>query len=240
MEMDKLVSSPPSLSSVICWVWRPALSFQNKKLNGATGKTLTPIGLERVFQRITQTVDSSLAAKMSKCPPRVPWSNIAYSLRNHVEGGHVRGKLFCNCRWIPAKDQLFPWVQKLSFVWSMLYICSTILRLTAYSRACHSGQCKVLKLQTFRSVLDQIRSQYCFLLYAQSGEVQEVTDCERVFGGNTATVLVSWGRPAGIVIRRPCTWGWRAKRGPGRWDRRVHKCRRLVRNTRGRHGWTMW
>ena len=43
-----------------------------KELNWATRQTLTPFGLERVFQRSTQAVDSPLAAKMSKLPPRVP------------------------------------------------------------------------------------------------------------------------------------------------------------------------
>ena len=47
-----------------------------KKLNWATGQTLTQIGLELVFQRSTQAVDSSLAAKMSKFPPSVLRSNI--------------------------------------------------------------------------------------------------------------------------------------------------------------------
>ena len=41
--------------------------------------TLTPIGLERVFQRRTQAVDSPLAAKMSKLPPRVLWRIIQHS-----------------------------------------------------------------------------------------------------------------------------------------------------------------
>ena len=40
-----------------------------EKLKWATGQTVTPIGLERVFQRSTQAVDSPLAAKMSKSPP---------------------------------------------------------------------------------------------------------------------------------------------------------------------------
>ena len=44
-----------------------------KKLNWAAGQSLTPIGLERVFQRSTQAADSLQAAKMSKLPPRVPW-----------------------------------------------------------------------------------------------------------------------------------------------------------------------
>ena len=35
-----------------------------KKLNWATGQTLTPIGLERVFQRSTQAMDSPLAANV--------------------------------------------------------------------------------------------------------------------------------------------------------------------------------
>ena len=44
-----------------------------EKLNWATGQSLTPIGLERFFQRSTQAADSPPAAKMSKLPPRVPW-----------------------------------------------------------------------------------------------------------------------------------------------------------------------
>ena len=43
-----------------------------KKLNWATGQNLTPIGLERVFQRSTQAEHSLLAVKMSKLPPMVP------------------------------------------------------------------------------------------------------------------------------------------------------------------------
>ena len=43
-----------------------------KKLNWATGQNLTPIGLERVFQRCTQAMDSPLAVKMSKLCPMVP------------------------------------------------------------------------------------------------------------------------------------------------------------------------
>ena len=42
------------------------------KSNWAARQTLTPIGLERRFQRSTQAVDSPLAAKMSKSPPSVP------------------------------------------------------------------------------------------------------------------------------------------------------------------------
>ena len=49
-------------------------------------------------------------------------------------------------------------------------------RKAAHSRACHSGQCKVLKLQNFRSVLDPIHSQCCLFSYAQIGKIQEVTD----------------------------------------------------------------
>ena len=49
-----------------------------KKLNWDTGQTRTPIGLELVFQRTTQAVDSPLAAKMSKLPPRVPWRIIQH------------------------------------------------------------------------------------------------------------------------------------------------------------------
>ena len=60
----QLVLSPPSFSSLISSGWRPKLSFHNtinvhlrgshrvlKKLNLATGQTLTPMGLERVFQK---------------------------------------------------------------------------------------------------------------------------------------------------------------------------------------------
>ena len=36
-----------------------------KKLNWAAGQTLTPIGLERIFQRCTQELDSPLAAKIT-------------------------------------------------------------------------------------------------------------------------------------------------------------------------------
>ena len=61
-----------------------------EKSNWATGQTLTPIGLERVFQRSTQVVDSPLAAKMSKSPPRRPEATYsignARSADNDVEG----------------------------------------------------------------------------------------------------------------------------------------------------------
>ena len=50
------------------------------------------------------------------------------------------------------------------------------LRYSAQRRARHSGQCKILKLQPFRSVLDPIRGQCCFLSCAQIGKIQEVTE----------------------------------------------------------------
>ena len=55
----------------------------------ATGQTLTPIGLERVFQRSTLAVDSPLAAKMSNihrgCPEATYSTGSAYS-ENDVDG----------------------------------------------------------------------------------------------------------------------------------------------------------
>ena len=61
-----------------------------RKLDWASGETRAPIGLERIFQRSTETVDSPLAATMSKLPPRVPWRIIqqwkCICGKNDVEG----------------------------------------------------------------------------------------------------------------------------------------------------------
>ena len=101
-----------------------------KKLNWDTGQTLTPIGLERVFKRSTQAVHSPLAAKMPKLPFRVPWGLIQHWKctfgKNDVEGLPKEGNISCKCRWIPAKDQLFPWAQRLAFVNGILNICNHI------------------------------------------------------------------------------------------------------------------
>ena len=88
----------------------------------------------------------------------------------------MRWKILCNLRWIPVKDQLLHWAQRLAFVNGVLNISSQIFRWTAQRRPRHSGQCKVLKLQPFRSVLDPIRDQCCFLSCAQISKIQEVTD----------------------------------------------------------------
>ena len=82
---------------------------------------------------------------------------------------HMRRKILRNCRWIPMKDQLFPWAQRLPFVNGVLNICSHIFRYTAHRWACHRGQ-------PFRSILDPIHDQCCFFSYAQIGKIQEVTD----------------------------------------------------------------
>ena len=67
-----------------------------KKLNWVTGQTLTPIGLERVFQRSTQAVDSPLAAKMSNrhrgCPEATYSTGNALSAQKDVEGLPYAGK----------------------------------------------------------------------------------------------------------------------------------------------------
>ena len=70
------------------------MRYLKKKLTWATGLTLTPIGLERVFQRNTQGADSSLAAKMSKFPPRVPNNGRTDSVRNDIEELSYAGKIF--------------------------------------------------------------------------------------------------------------------------------------------------
>ena len=41
---------------------------------------------------------------------------------------HMRGKIPCECRWIPVKDQLLPWAQRLAFVDDVLDVCSQISR----------------------------------------------------------------------------------------------------------------
>ena len=79
---------------------------------------------------------------------------------------------------IPVEDQLWPWAQRLAFVNCVLDVCSSFLGelLNAQRQACQGGQCEVLKLHPVRSVLDPIRGQHCFLLYAQLGKIQEVSD----------------------------------------------------------------
>ena len=121
-------------------------------------------------------MDSSLAAKMSKSPPRVPWRILQHWYckfgKNDVEGLPYAGK---NPLQLPM-DSREGSIVSLS---SMTRICSGRtgrLRKTAHSRACHGGQCKVLPLQPFRSVLDPIRGHCCFLSFAQIGKIQEVTD----------------------------------------------------------------
>ena len=118
---------------------------------------------------------------MSNFSPRVPWSNIQHW--KYIIGKKwrrrfwfFRVKTLCNFRWIPVKDRLFPWVQCLAFVHGELNIPSYLFRWTAHRRACHCGQCWVLKLQIFKSVFDPLRDQCCFLLYTQLGKVQEITD----------------------------------------------------------------
>ena len=67
-----------------------------KNFKWASGQTLTPFGLERVFQRSSQAVGSPLAAKMSNLPPRCPAATYstgnAYSAKNDVEGLPCAGK----------------------------------------------------------------------------------------------------------------------------------------------------
>ena len=70
---------------------------------------------------------------------------------------HMRRKILCDCRWIPVKDHLFPSAQRLVFVIGIPNICSHIFWQTAHRWACHGGHCKVLKLQSFRSIFDPIR-----------------------------------------------------------------------------------
>ena len=82
-------------------------AFVLKKSNTATRQTLTPIGLERVFQRSTQALDSPLAAKMSKSQPRVPWSNMQHWKCMFGKTWHrriaIRGEMF------GAISDGFPW-----------------------------------------------------------------------------------------------------------------------------------
>ena len=166
----------------------PKFSFQNttnvhargsnavlKNLNWATRQTLAPIDLERVFQRSTQAVDSPLAAKMSKLPPRVPLRIIQHWKcifgKNDVEGLPYAEKILCNFRRIPVKDQLFPWAQwRTEHLQSYFQVnCSSLGPVTV-------ANANFSKLQPFRSVLDPTHSQCCFLSYGQIGKIQEVTD----------------------------------------------------------------
>ena len=79
-----------------------------EKLNWATGQTITPSGLERVFKRSTQTVDSPLAAKMSKSSPRVPWGNMQH--RSCMFGKKMLSKKLPYAgRNFPASAEGFPW-----------------------------------------------------------------------------------------------------------------------------------
>ena len=95
---------------------------------------------------------------------------------------HMRWKILYNCRWIPVKDQLFPWDQWLACVKSVLNICSRILWITASGWACNSRQQWALKFQPFTSVLDPIRGQCCFLSSTYFWKIQEVTDQRRYCG----------------------------------------------------------
>ena len=105
----ELVSSLPSFSGVISRSWRPESSSQNttmvrsrgskavlKKLNWATGQTLTPIGLEPVFQRSNQAVDSLQRCQNRDrgCPEVTYSTGSAHSAKNDVEGLPYAGKKF--------------------------------------------------------------------------------------------------------------------------------------------------
>ena len=68
----------PNLLSSTTIVHARGSNAAPKNSNWATGQTFTPNGLERVFQRSTQAVDSPLAAKMSKSPLRVPCSDVQH------------------------------------------------------------------------------------------------------------------------------------------------------------------
>ena len=89
---------------------------------------------------------------------------------------HMRRNIFCNCRWIPCEGSIVVLSPK-TFIcqWHTEHLQS-YFRLTAQRRACHGGQRKVLKFQTWKSVLDQSRGPCCFLSYAQMGKIQKVTN----------------------------------------------------------------
>ena len=52
-------------------------------------------------------MDFSLAANMSKFPPRcleaTQWKYI-FGKKMTLKNGNMREKILCNCRWIPVKD----------------------------------------------------------------------------------------------------------------------------------------
>ena len=105
------------------------------KFHWASGQTLTPIGLQRVFQRSTQAGDSPLAAKTSELPPRVPVESCSigtpYSAKLTLKSCRMRGEILCYCRWFLVKDQLLPWAQPRGF----LRAYWTFVRKTAHSWA---------------------------------------------------------------------------------------------------------
>ena len=104
------------------------------------------------------------------------------ALEVHIRQKRRRRTAICRDKFFAITDGFrrriicFPELNDSQFFKSVLNICSHIFRKTTHSRACHSGQCKVLKLQPFRSGLDPIRGQCWFLLNTQTGKVQEVTD----------------------------------------------------------------
>ena len=61
-------------------------------------------------------------------------------VRQNMTSWYMRGKSSAISQWIPVKDQLFPWAQRLALVKSVLNLFGHNLGITMWGWACNSGQ----------------------------------------------------------------------------------------------------
>ena len=136
--------------------------------------------LERVFQRSTKQWIRRWPQRCQNCHrgcrEATYSTGSAYSAKNDVEGLPYARKNPLQLSMDSREGSIVALSPKTRICQWRTGRLQSIFREAAHCRACHGGQCKVLKFQPFRSVLDPICGQCCFLSYTQMGTVQEVTD----------------------------------------------------------------
>ena len=116
---------------------------------------LTSIGLEHVFKRNEQVVDSPLAAYVSKLPPRLHWRIIA-ALELLIGQKRRRRNEICGKKspiLLPMNSHertIVTLSPTTCIFWRHAGHLQSYFRRIAHRWACHTGQCKILKHSTLQ------------------------------------------------------------------------------------------